>query len=329
MLFDNSNQTARIRYRLQAYRTIAWRAVRSGVSPLGLLTTKYPYRFPTRRQPASLSVELTDSCNLKCDYCTNPTFAFPRTYMTDGVFDAIIADLAHVRVDRIRVCGGEPTLHPSFARFAKALAGRTRFLSVVTNAQWRNPSIAEDLVRWFDLIEVSVDAGGAAQYEQARAGASFERLVDNLQLLRRVQRHTQSRATVNIRLMIRPSTSSTLETETAQWAELSDCVMPQFVIDQRADGTTSDAFVPVQLERQTIPRCTMPFKDLAIRSDGTVPICHVNGTSLDSEARIILGRVGIQSLLDMWTGATMTSIRTAHRRRDESALEFCRGCSGR
>lgn len=329
MLFDNSNQTARVRYRWRAYATIATRAVRRGVSPVGLLASKYPYLFATRRQPASVSIEFTDACNLKCDYCVNPTFAFPRTYMSDEVFDAVVADLTRFPVDRVRVCGGEPTLHPSFARFASGLASRVKFLSVVTNGQWRKPEIADALLRWFDLIELSVDAGGRERYESARAGASLDLLRNNLEMLRRRRDETGSRASINIRLMIRPSTEADADSERELWAGSGDSVMLQYVIDQRADGTSTDVFVPVHLEQRAIPRCTMPFKDLAIRSDGTVPVCHVNGTSLDPDARIVLGNVLTNSIDDMWSNATITAVRSAHRRRNLSALEFCRGCSGR
>jgi len=329
MSFDNANQTARIRYRWRAYRTIAIEAVRRGVSPIGLLASKYPYRFPDRRLPASLSVEITDACNLKCDYCTNPQFAFPRTYMSESVFEALTAELVRFPVDRVRVCGGEPTLHPSFDRFARDLASHTKFLSVVTNGQWKKPEIADTLVRWFDLIEVSVDAGGKSQYEHARVGASFDRLERNLELLNRRRAETGSRAVVNIRLMIRPSTASAEASELNRWARLSDCVMPQYIIDQRADSTSTDVFVPVHLQQRLIPRCTMPFKDLAVRSDGTVPVCHVNGTSLDPRQRIVLGNVMTDSLSDLWSSTAIAAVRKAHRMRNESDLEFCRGCAGR
>jgi MoaA/NifB/PqqE/SkfB family radical SAM enzyme len=200
---------------------------------------------------------------------------------------------------------------------------------VVTNGQWNRPEVAETLLRWFDLIEVSVDAGGEAQYESARTGASFERLEHNLELLHGRRTERGSRATINIRLMIRPTTRSAEETETKRWAELSDCVMPQYIIDQRADGASTDVFLPVHLQQGTIPRCTMPFKDLAIRSDGTVPVCHVNGTSLDPAERIVLGHVLTHPLSHMWSSATMATVRGAHRTRNESVLEFCRGCGSR
>lgn len=329
MLFDNANQSARIRSRWRAYRKIAARAVQQGVSPVGLLAGKYPYRFPDPRRPASLSVEITDACNLRCDYCANPQFAYPRSHMSADVFEAVVANLDQFPIDRVRVCGGEPTLHRGLARFSETLARHTKYLSVVTNAQWNTPEIADVLLRWFDLIEVSVDVGGKRQYEQSRSGASFERLEDNLTLLHRRRGELGSRATINIRLMIRPTTASAQVTETKRWLDVSDCVMPQYVIDQRSDGTSSDVFQPVHLEQRTIPRCTMPFKDLAVRSDGSVPVCHVNGVRVDPDERIVLGNVLTDPLAQLWSGPTMTAVRAAHRQRNESDIEFCRGCSAR
>lgn len=327
--FDNSDQTARIRARAGAYVRIGRRAVLSGVSPLELLRTKYPFRFPDQARPASLSVEITDACNLKCDYCLNPHFAYPRRFMDDATFVALREQLDSFRVDRIRICGGEPTLHPRFDAIAKDLAARTRFLSIVTNGQWHRAGVAESLVTSCHLIEVSIDAGGKDHYERVRRGASFERLLESLSALQRARDASASSAVINVRLMLRPTTTDLEASEVRRWSEFADCVMPQFLIDQVGDGIAGDVFQPVQLRDRTVPRCTMPFKDLAVRCDGSVPVCHVNGTALDPTRRIVLGNVRDDSLGALWSGQVLAAVRAAHRSRDESSLEFCRGCSGR
>ena len=94
----------------------------------------------------------------------------------------------------------------------------------MTNGPWRNPEVADVLLQWFDLIEVSVDAGGPEQYEEARAGASFGLLRSNLELLRRRRAETGSDAAINIRLMIRPSTNSDEDSERELWTGFGDGV---------------------------------------------------------------------------------------------------------
>jgi Iron-sulfur cluster-binding domain len=58
-------------------------------------------------------------------------------------------------------------------------------------------------------------------------------------------------------------------------------------------------------------------------------VFHVNGTSLDPHQRIVLGNVLTDSLSDLWSSPTNARVRNAHRTRNESELEFCRGCAGR
>jgi MoaA/NifB/PqqE/SkfB family radical SAM enzyme len=253
--------------------------------------------------------------------------------MSDEVFDALLASLDELRVDRIRVGGGEATLHRSFAPWSEQLAARTKFMSIVTNAQWRTPEpVVRSLVDHYDLVEVSIDAGGADQYEHARPGASFERLEHNLAALLAERERAGSGALVNIRLMLRPSTAGTRAAEVERWGRLADSVMPQFVIEQRHDEVPVDVYLPTQVADRSIPRCTLPFKDLFVRCNGDVPICQVNGTEIEPDARVVLGNVLTDSLSDLWIGERLSAMRAAHRRRpaaDLSTIEVCRGCSGR
>ena len=74
--------------------------------------------------------------------------------MTDDLFEELIARLAAVRCPRIRVGGGEPTVHPEFDRFSKRLAECTPFLSIVTNGQWRTGKTIETLLEHYQLVEI-------------------------------------------------------------------------------------------------------------------------------------------------------------------------------
>ena len=65
--FDNTRQVRRILYKAW---TIGVAARRRGVSLRSMLVTKFPFWFDDLPEPASISVELTDACNLKCVYAT-------------------------------------------------------------------------------------------------------------------------------------------------------------------------------------------------------------------------------------------------------------------
>ena len=325
---DNTRQLHRIRYRFDAYRKITWNALRNGASLWLILSSRFPYRFSDRDRPSLLNVELTDACDLKCQYCNNPLFANPRTSMSEEIFARLEDELAAYPIDRLLVGGGEPTLHPRFEDYSARLARRVKFLSIVTNGQWRRASTLRALVEHYDMIEVSVDAGGRENYERSRVGASYERLVDNLRELRRMRDESSSRALINLRFMVRPSTDAGRRRELAFWRRYADSVMPQYVIRHMLSDYSSDVYHSVHVTDDRVPRCTLPFRNLQVRVNGDVPMCATNGSHLDPAKRVILGNVGRDSLRALWTGERLAGIRRAHRDRRLDALPMCRGCRG-
>ncbi len=79
--------------------------------------------------------------------------------MPPEVFAALIRQLTKYQINRIRIGGGEPTLHPDLFPMLKELSTKTRFLNVITNAQWRDSYMAQKLISsGADLIEISIDA---------------------------------------------------------------------------------------------------------------------------------------------------------------------------
>ena len=128
--------------------------------------------------------------------------------MQKEVFDRLVEGIKQLGVRRIRVIGnGEPTLHPDFALFTKQLAKAAPYLSVLTNGQWRRPKdiIHALLQAPVSMIEFSVDAATKDGYEKSRLGGSFERIIENLKLLKETKRRVGSRAIINLRIMMRPS----------------------------------------------------------------------------------------------------------------------------
>lgn len=137
--------------------------------------------------PHMLYVELSNVCNTRCVYCPCPGYHFDEPFLLQDVLEKIIVSLSHQPVDKIIIGGGEPTLHPEFDAFARRLKHCAKFLSVVTNGQWTDDGITAALADGtFDLVEVSVDAGGKEEYEKAREGARYDRLIANLRMLERV-----------------------------------------------------------------------------------------------------------------------------------------------
>lgn len=328
-LLDNTDQIKKIRYRLASYLPISYKAIRNGVSIRGLVQSRFPFLLGAPRLPSSISIQITDACNLKCLYCNNPLFSNPRTFMKEDTFQDVLLRLDELkRVDRIRVCGGEPTLHPKFDTISGELSKRTRFLSIVTNAQWHKEKIPHALVDHYDLIEVSIDAGGKETYESSRIGGRYEHLMDNLQKLNELRQSTGSKAHINIRFMIRPSNDADKEKEYDFLKTLCNTIMPQYLLKHPESDYEEDVYIGKNSADDSYPKCTLPFKDLQIRADGDIPLCQVTGSTIDPGRKRIIGNVRDNSLAEVWNGPEMMNIRNAHKHRVYADMNVCKGCRG-
>lgn len=109
---------------------------------------------------SSLSIELTNGCNLRCKHCYG---SFPQTPKFQFVsFDWIkksINELNALHVKRIALTGGESTIHPHFLEIAMFFLEHGFELTVFTNGY--NPEIIQKLLakssQYYFTIKVSLD----------------------------------------------------------------------------------------------------------------------------------------------------------------------------
>ncbi|MDD4308801.1 MAG: radical SAM protein [Candidatus Cloacimonetes bacterium] len=312
---------------LRYYLFLNAQVLKKGIPPSELLVLKYPFRMPDAAKPPLLSVDITDACDLECVYCNNPLFPNPRTMMNDEIVSCLLQQVEKSAINRIRIGGGEPTLHPKFASIMQELACRTKFLSIVTNCQWKNPEFGELLLRTgVDLIEISVDAGGAEMFEKSRKNASYTRLITNLAFLRKTRDSLKSKAIIKIRLMLRPSTRHLEKAETMFLCNYCDCVLPQWVTKHPESDYSDDVFMQRSVAENTTPVCTVPFRDLQLRPDGRIPLCPAKGCTIEQKKQLFIGDICRDPLIEVWQCAAMREIRTAHRTRKGDVLKSCLNC---
>jgi len=230
-VYDNTRRVARLAYRFYYYSRVALSAF-GHISPLTMLRTHFTFLIPdTFDRPANLTIEFTNHCNLRCNYCTSPLGIRTRGFMDDSTFTVLINQLKEFPIPRLRIVGnGEPTLHPNFCAMVKRLGTACSYLQMVTNAQ----RLTESVVRAFlsapvRLLEISADSLNKDGYERSRIGGNFERLVRNLNLISSMKRALNSPTVVNIRAMIRPSERRSERDILRFWSQYADTVMPQYL----------------------------------------------------------------------------------------------------
>ena len=95
-----------------------------------------------------LRLSLTDRCNFRCVYCMDPEvrFADPAELLTRDEFRRVAIAAARLGVRKIRLTGGEPTLHPELLAIAASLRRETECeVALITNG---SRGRREDVEAW-------------------------------------------------------------------------------------------------------------------------------------------------------------------------------------
>ncbi len=320
--FRNTDHLNRIRYRLRLYARRVWGAL--GVVPVQeLIRTQFPFWMADATMPPMLSVELTNHCNLKCGYCTNPTTLRTRGLMSDATFDRLERELQSGGVWFIGLCGnGEPTLHPRFAEYVRRLSRRVPYISVTSNWQRIDEETAIASLQSAREINISVDGASRVAYESRRSGGSFPRLLENLKRLRDLKRRTRSRSLINIRVMIGTEDQPREEEILRFWRSYADVVSRQYILDLGVGG--AGAWTPAREGR-----CTLTLRKLDVHWNGVVNLCGYSWLQIGDPEGVVLGNIRNTPLSAMWNCDLIRQYREGHRSRRDDLIPVCRGCPGR
>lgn len=327
--FDNSNRVARILYRFRSYSEIFNNALKKGVPVTDLLRAQFPFAFTDAIAPPIVAIELTNYCNLKCPYCTSPLGLRKRGFMGEQVFNRLFNDLLKMKSNRIQLVGnGESSLHPKFGEYISKLAQTGKYVSLVTNGQWKNVNVASQILEApLDLIDISIDAGGKEKYEASRINGSFDTLLFNLKHLMALKRRLNAKTLINIRLMLRPSQRDIFREEHTFWSEYCDRIMPQYIMKINSTTYEEDIFIPMQNRGRDFPKCSMPFKHIEIRYTGEVLMCYYTPYQIGLPG-LVIGNVLDSSINEIWNCRIMKDYRNAHRKRIKENMPVCKGCPG-
>ena len=144
--------------------------------------------------PQSVSVALTNACNLNCVTCWSysplraerPALEWVRRRLDRPLLAGLFDDLASLQTERVIFTGGgDPLAHPDFlhiARDAKAAGLKVTLISNLTLARDRDALVGTGI----DTVLANfscADAETYAAFHPNRAASDFDRLLDTLHAL--------------------------------------------------------------------------------------------------------------------------------------------------
>ncbi len=130
-----------------------------------------------------LRISLTDKCNMRCVYCMSEDMVFTPTadLMSTPEILRLVNIFARLGVDKIRLTGGEPTVHPDLIPIVRGIrATGIERISMTTNglrlAQLAKPLRAAGLER----VNVSVDTLDPDRFHRVTRWGKLDKVMEGI-----------------------------------------------------------------------------------------------------------------------------------------------------
>jgi MoaA/NifB/PqqE/SkfB family radical SAM enzyme len=240
-----------------------------------------------------ISLELTNHCNLKCPYCSNPTLMRPKSYIEWPLVEKIVDECAERKYNIGWLHGvGEPLLwdrlEETISLIKRKGAGDGSF---ATNGTLLRPSRIKRLLdAGLESIYVSIDTLDPQLYANTRGG-KLEIIVRNIEDMIKI---VPSSFRITVALMNHKDQTVTEQSirqfyqtfgthQNLQTNLVANQLFPSAPADYRVDAS------------EKLRGCWSPRNYVFIALDGRVAIC-----CMDQEVLHSLGSVTDRSIHDIW-----------------------------
>ena len=272
-----------------------------------------PIGFVVEPFPLHLDVEISSRCNLACVFCDR------RGKKIDGegdmsfdMFKSILDEAAEYRLCGLKLsCRGEPLLNPDAADMV-AYARKRGVLDVYFNTH--GMLLTEEMSRrlidaGLNRISISVEGTDPERFEKARRGASFSKIVQNIETLRNLKEQFSSE-TPHIRVQSVQLPWVDKDEYKHFWSGLADEVL---ILRCKGRASTEVLEAPYA--------CSQLWQRMTIYNDGTIHGCNNDVTD-----RHIVGQAGEHSIAACWTGGQMETARWLHQQEQAHRMPACAAC---
>ena len=199
-------------------------------------------------------------------------------------------------------------------------------MSLSTNGQF--PERIEDLYKKFPNLaksyRFSIDGATRKTYEDIRKGASFDKLIESLEVIDKIN---NGRKNARISLAIGSIFCMTNMFEIPTFFEVYEkYCWPERITFSIVNGLSPDSrffrkeFPFPNLIRRAIP-CNMPFNHIYYTYNGKATLC-----CRDYEEDLVIGDIQENSIIELWNSPKAESIREKHLNRERMDIQACRKC---
>jgi radical SAM protein with 4Fe4S-binding SPASM domain len=284
--------------------------------------------------PVSVSMELTNVCNLRCPECSSGSGKMERErgYMDIDLFKKVIKELSPYLYNTNMYFQGEPMLHPLFFSFLANTVNTNTTVS--TNGHFLSEENSEKIVRsGLNKLIISLDGIDQGTYSTYRINGNVSTVIDGIKNVTGARKRFNSSMKIEIQCLV----NKVNEAQIPKIRELAHMVKTKLSLKsmQINDNKDIGSWLPFNgkfrrykikngeyVIKSSLPdRCPRLWFNPVITWDGKViPCCF------DKNAEYIMGDLKLDSFRDIWDGPKYMIFRKSILS-GRSMIEICRNCS--
>jgi radical SAM protein with 4Fe4S-binding SPASM domain len=272
--------------------------------------------------PASLQLEPTNVCNLRCISCPSDRSTRQKGYMEMALFREIIDEAAEIGVERVHFyLHGEPFLHPHVSEMLSYIKSRRLSVHVTTNGSpLDKPKIKAVLEAGLDLgdhLIFSILGHSKDSHERIMRNVNHERVLANIEEFVSMRRNLKARGPIfEAILYTMPENQNEASAFLESWRGKVDHVRIY-----RASRSVASYKTGEEVEFQRRHTCPQIWERLTIYWNGDATICCG-----DFDGDYILGNVRHASLKALWNHEKLKAVRGCHSRGEFEKIPICKHC---
>lgn len=284
--------------------------------------------------PVTVSVEITNQCNLSCPECFSGSGRMTRSrgYMDISLFEKIVGELRPYLYEMSLYFQGESMLHPDFHSFPEKSRGiRT---TLATNGHFLSPDNAEMLaLSGLNKLIVSLDGLDQDIYSEYRINGDVKDVLNGIRNVSEAIRKNSSGLKLVIQFLVNRLNEHQMPAARRFAKEVNASV--RFKSMQIINETAFEKWLPEErkyrryelkgnkysiLSRLPDNCARMWFNPLITWDGKVIPCCF------DKDAEHILGDINKESFREIWTGEPYRKFRKGiHSGRKMTGI--CRNCT--
>jgi radical SAM protein with 4Fe4S-binding SPASM domain len=289
--------------------------------------------------PATVSIEPTTSCNLRCPECPSGLRSFTRaTGMLDEKFYRRIIDQIHSRVMYlVFYFQGEPFLNPAFLEMVSYAVSKNIYTATSTNAHYLDDETARKTVEsGLDRLIISIDGTSQEVYEKYRVGGKLNKVIEGTKnvISWKKKLKTSKPQVVFQFLVVRPNEHQIEEAKKLAGECGADKIV--FKTAQIYDYENGSDLIPLNekysrykissdnkfhIKNKMLNHCWRLWHSSVITWDGKmVPCCF------DKDASYLMGDLQSESFEKVWKGNSYTKFRQSLLR-SRKDIDICTNCT--